>query len=121
MAKQPTRTEAAEGKTEEFAEDLGKLLEAAKAKAENWIGKKSAIAEHLSDIRNTASELLEQLTGGVATPQPAASAKRRGRPPGSGRKRKRTMSLEARKAISDAQKARWAKQRRAQKKADSEK
>jgi hypothetical protein len=53
--------------------------------------------------------------------------RRRGRPPGvsrmapnapapSGRRKRRKMSAAARKAISDAQKARWARQRAAAKK-----
>ena len=56
------------------------------------------------------------LSGGGA----ATSGRRRGRPPGTAKKvgrprRKRTMSAEARKRISDAQKARWAKQKKAAK------
>jgi hypothetical protein len=119
---------AAEHKIEEFAEDLGRLLGTARAKAEGWIGQRQTVAKHLEEIRDTAAELLKKLGGGGwASAGPAAetdAARRPGRPrkvataaepaeivmPGP---KKRTMSAAARKAISDAQKARWAKQKRA--------
>lgn len=51
------------------------------------------------------------LTAGAGAPNPAAK-RGPGRPKGGGQKRaRRTMSAAARKAISDAQKARWAKQK----------
>jgi hypothetical protein len=115
---------------EGFADDLGRLLEDARAKAEGWLGQRQALGAHLTEIRDTASELLGKLGGGGAA-APRGPARRRaatsgGRRTGRPRKaaadtpqlaaggpRKRTMSPEARKAISDAQKARWARQRRA--------
>src|SRR3954464_12081806 len=63
----------AEHKIEEFAEDLGRLLGTARAKAEGWIGQRQTITQHLQDIRDTASNLLTQLSG-------ATAGKRRGRP-----------------------------------------
>ena len=39
---------AAENKIDEFAEDLGRLLGTARAKAEDWLGQRKAILEHLS-------------------------------------------------------------------------
>ena len=119
-----------EHKIEEFAEDLGGLLGTARAKAEGWLGQHHEIVKHLSEIRDTATKLLSDL-GHHA--QEVVHRGRRGRPPGSqnntalvvnkirglaaaaGRK-KRTMSAEARARISAAQKARWAKQRAAEKK-----
>jgi hypothetical protein len=112
---------SAEEKIEEFAEDLGRLLGSARAKAEGWIGQRRAITKHLEDIRDTASGLLSQLTGRGSA---AGAGRRRGRPAGSrtaasGRRgpgrpagsgvKKRTMSAEARARIAAAQRARWAK------------
>jgi hypothetical protein len=105
-----------EGKLEEFAEDLGKLLGQAQNKAENWLGQRKAIAANLIGLRDTATRLLSQLgvSDGGSTPRRARGAStpaRRGpgRPKGS--KEKRTMSAEARAKIAAAQRARWAKQK----------
>ena len=93
-----------------FAEDLGRLLGSAQAKAQGWIGQRQTIAKQLQQIRDTASSLLSELTG-------AAAAGRRGgrRAAGAAQsvagdvvRRKRKLSAKARKAISDAQKRRWA-------------
>jgi hypothetical protein len=120
-----------ESKIEDFAEELEKVLGTAKAKAEDWLGQREQIAKTLAGIRDTATGLLEQLTGGSADLAVAVRRARRGRPPGSGRKRGparppgtgkpgrpkgRTMSAAARKKISDAQKARWARQKAGEKK-----
>jgi hypothetical protein len=115
---------AAEHKIEEFAEDLGRLLGTARAKAEGWIGQRQTVATHLEEIRDTAAELLKKLGGNWTGSTAAQTPRRMGRPrkaaaagqpgeivmPGP---KKRTMSAAARKAISDAQKARWARQKRA--------
>jgi hypothetical protein len=112
---------AAESKLENFAEDLGRLLGTTQGKAENWLGQRKQIAAQLVQIRDTATDLLSQLTGSDAKPAVAASngksaaARRRvgrRRKPGP---KKRTMSPEARAKISAAQRARWAKQKRAAK------
>jgi hypothetical protein len=114
-------------KVEAFAEDLGRLLGAARAKAEGWLGQRKTIAKHLENVRDTAANLLSQLTGGGSR---GGERGRRGRPArarggrtarrGPGRpaatvRKKRKMSAEARARIAAAQKARWAKVR-AQKK-----
>jgi hypothetical protein len=119
---------ATEHKIEEFAEDLGRLLGTARTKAEGWLGQRQQIVKHLEDIRDTATNLLQQLGHGVVSlarrrGRPAGSglgagrpAKRGpGRPKGSGRKR-RTMSAAARAKISAAQKKRWAKVKTGEKK-----
>ena len=101
-------TSAIEG----FAEDLGRLLGAARAKAEGWLGQRQNVAKQLEQIRDTATGLLNQLTGlperrrrgGAKTPQPVVPV---GTPPG--KRPKRTLSAKARAAISRAQKKRWAK------------
>ena len=111
-----------ESKIEDFAEELGRLLGTARAKAEGWLGQRTQIAKTLQGIRDEANALLSQLG------QQAERAYRRGRrlgrpagkrgpgrPEGSGRKR-RKMSAAARAKISAAQKKRWAKQKAAEKK-----
>ncbi len=110
-----------EARVEGFAEDLGRLLGTARARAEGWIGQRQNIAKQLSDIRDTASELLSKLTGGGARTAAGAAARRGRRAKsrratvggaGGGQPRKRRkMSAAARAAISRAQKARWRKQK----------
>ena len=96
---------------EGFAEDLGRLLGTAQAKAQGWIGQRHTIAKQLQQIRDTASGLLSELAGA------ASSGRRRGRRAAGAVaaagatgviRRKRRLSAKARKAISDAQKKRWA-------------
>jgi len=106
-------------KMEEFAGDLGKLLGNARAKAEGWLGQRQNVAKQLEQIRDTAAGLLNQLTGvperrrqgRAKTPQPVV-------PMGTlpGKRPKRTLSAKARKAISLAQKRRWAKNKKAENK-----
>jgi hypothetical protein len=121
-----TTRSATEHKIEEFAEDLGRLLGTARAKAEGWMGQRQSIAKQLAGIRDTASDLLQELTTSGARMAAAVRRGRRlGRPPGGknrasangpGRPKRRKMSAKARKAISDAQKRRWAAQKAAEKK-----
>ena len=99
-----------EQKIEEFAEDLGRLLGTARAKAEGWIGQRQKIAQQLAEISKTASALYNQLTGHIPV-----SRRGPGRPKGPGRKRRR-MSAEARRRISEAQRKRWATRKAAAKK-----
>ena len=88
----------------------------------------SSVQNLVAELRRTEREFERQLEGvrsaiavlagvGVRRGRPAGSGNKRGpgRPKGSGRK-KRTMSAKARAAISRAQKARWAKQRAAERK-----
>jgi hypothetical protein len=116
---------SAGARIEGFAEDLGKVLGTARAKAEGWMGQRQQIVKSLTELRDTASKLLADLgheaervvSRGRRAGRRFTEAARRGpgRPAGSGRK-KRTMSAKARKAISDAQKKRWAAQKAAAKK-----
>lgn len=125
----------AERRIEEFAEDLGRLLGTARAKAEGWIGQRRNVARRLEEIRDTAGELLKRLGGGwksadraVRADSPAATARPRkaaappDTPPAAPPqpRKKRTMSAAARQAISEAQKARWARQKRDARKAENE-
>jgi hypothetical protein len=123
MAKTTKSQTATEQKIEEFAEDLGHLLGSATKKAENWLSQRQQIVKRLTEVRDTASKLLtdlgHQAESAVATGKRAY--KRRGRPAAKAvvaatTKVKRTMSAKARKAISMAQKARWAKQKAGDKK-----
>lgn len=115
-----TLARTAESKLEDFAEDLGRLLGHAQNKAESWLGQREAIADHLIGVRDTATRLLSQL-GITAAPAPAR--RERPAPPAvratgarkGSRKKKRTMSAEARAKIAAAQRARWAKQKAAEK------
>src|SRR5262245_60938602 len=86
-----------------FAEDLGRLLGTAQARAARWIGERQQIAKQLHQIRDTSSQLLAELAtvagrGGRRAVIGAAAVVRR----------RRNLSAKARKAISDAQKRRWA-------------
>ena len=136
-----TLATAAENKLEDFAEDLGRLLGTAQVKAESWIGQRRAIAEQLTQIRDAAEQWISALTGNAgdgaehrrAPARPVGSRtvrgteiRRRGpgRPPKSAapltasaaqsaQPRKRTISAEGRARIAAAQRARWAKQKRA--------
>jgi hypothetical protein len=122
---------ATDSKIEDFAEELGRLLGTAEAKAKGWLGQREQIAKTLAGIRDTANGLLSQLGEQASGVARAVARGRRGRPPGSknqpgsgrpkgitkrgpGRpkgsgKKKWTMSAEARAKIAAAQKKRWAK------------
>ena len=62
-AREGRRGTSTGARVEAFAEDLGRLLGAARAKAEGWLGQRKAIAKHLEDVRDTAANLLSQMTG----------------------------------------------------------
>jgi hypothetical protein len=108
---------------EAFAEDLGHLLGAARAKADSWLEQRQQVVEQLTGIRDTAVELLDRLgveaaratqrvrglAGGAA--QPATASEVAPAP----RRTRRRLSAAARARISAAQKARWARVRKAAK------
>jgi hypothetical protein len=116
-----------EGPIGGFAEDLGRILGQARNKADSWLGQRQAIVKQLTQLRDEASSLLNQLG------HQAAAAGQRGRAvadsfvegyrkrgPGrlkgsknivAGKRRRRKMSKAARAKISAAQKARWARQK----------
>ena len=90
-------------KVEAFAEDLGRLLGTAQVKADHWLGQRQDIVKHLTAVRDTASKLLADLghqaeRAGARVEQAVAE----------GTRKRRKLSAAARKAISDAQKKRWA-------------
>jgi hypothetical protein len=123
-----------EGAIGGFAEDLGRILGQARNKADHWLGQRQAIVKQLTQLRDEASGLLNQLGHqaaaagqrgrGVADSFVAGYRKRGpGRPKGSknrktiiivgGKRKRRRMSAAARAKISAAQKKRWAKQKAA--------
>jgi len=125
----------------DFAADLGRFLGGVQGKAASWLQQRNDIAEQLTQIRDTANNYLQQLSGGRSVTTPSMLAKevaRRGRPPGSKNAKraatavssapegavaeapakKRFMSAEARARIAEAQRKRWAKVRRGSRKAD---
>jgi hypothetical protein len=102
----------------DFAADLGTFLGQVQSRASNWLDQRKTIADQLLQIRDTANQYLKQLGHGGAEAAErlaarAATQVRRGRPAGT-RKRKVTMSPEARERIAAAQRRRWAKVRKAQ-------
>lgn len=119
-AAEPVISEQTEHKIEAFAEDLGKLLGHAQNKAQSWLSQRKQIVDHLEGIRDTANTLLTQL--GHQARRAVSSSARGYRGTAEGdlssvvdvvEKRTRKLSAAARKAISDAQKKRWAKYRKA--------
>lgn len=107
----------------DFAEELGGLLGRAQEKAQSWLGQRDQVATTLTNIRDTATRLLEDLSIGVAEAgNVARRAYRKSRKTKGGRgktraasaggsvvKRKRRVSAATRRKMAAAQKARWAK------------
>lgn len=127
MAKRQGTIAATEHKIEDFAEDLGKLLGHARNKAEGWLSQREAIVKNLTELRDEATKLLNQLGHDASTAAERGVRILRGRPPVARAlvvnklreapvRKRRTMSKAARAKISAAQKARWAKQKAATKK-----
>src|SRR5256885_12066071 len=73
MAKRAKSGGRVEGAIGGFAEDLGRLLGQARNKAEGWLGQRQAIVKQLTQLRDEASDLLDQLG------HQAAAAGKRGR------------------------------------------
>jgi hypothetical protein len=92
-----------ESKLGHFAEDLGRLLGTAEARAKGWLAQQHQIIEKLEGIRETASGLLRQLgneTRAAIVPRGSRSngAGKDGRPKATVRKRRRMARL-PRKAV----------------------
>ena len=111
-------------RVEQFAEDLGRLLGTVQAKAEGWVGQRNEIAKRLTDIRDMASHLLQQLGDrGVAAVRrasaPASSARQKAHPVATrgpapvkaSATKKRVFSAETREKMRLAQLKRWAAHR----------
>ena len=119
----------AKGKLADFAEDLVNLLGTTERKATEWLSQRENVSKQLSAIRDKASSLLQQL-GSAAGESPLSWRRRNatGRKRGSKnrqtvaaatatrsprRRKRKPMSAEARAKIAAAQRARWAKQKKA--------
>lgn len=121
------------GKLADFAGDLGNLLGTTERKAAEWLSQRENVAKQLSAIRDKASSLLQQL-GSFSGENPfpwqkvKTAGRKPGRRPGSGnnqarvaqtatkaalRRKRKPMSAESRAKIAAAQRARWAKQKKA--------
>jgi hypothetical protein len=92
-----------------FAEDLGRILGTAQAKASAWLNQRQQIAKQLTQVRDTAQRLLGELAGGGAKfAARVGRARKKPRPAGTRRK----LSAQARKRMSEAAKRRWAERKR---------
>ena len=110
MAKKRRGRPPGSGTVTRAAQSFGTLLGNVAAKVDSWVAQRDEIAKELNGVISRAQGMLTALGGESPFP-------RRGRPAGMvsanpGRKR-RKMSAQARKAISEAQKARWARQKAA--------
>ena len=107
----------------DFAEDLGNLLGTAQAKASNWLTQRGNVIDELTQLRDTANQLLQDLTAGVTTGRQAVARGRRGASrveavatavdtasPG---RRRRSMTAAQRKAVSQRMRKYWAARRKA--------
>ena len=114
----------------DFAEDLGTMLGSARQKASTWLQQRSNLTEQLTKIRDTANDMLSQLSGSGASMAAAVRRGRRGararimktahgmgmrrgpgRPKGSTNRTRngvRTVSEETRRKMAEAAKRRWA-------------
>jgi hypothetical protein len=120
------RTQGRASKTMvDFAEDLGKLLGTAHAKASNWLNQRKNVIDELTQLRDTANQLLGELTGSAASTAGRGARGRRGRArapqngnaaPAASRARtgnRRPMTAAARKAVSIRMRKYWAQRRKA--------
>ena len=109
-----TTADAMERRVLAFAEQLGRIAGTIQAKAEGWLDR-DALTEQIASVRDSATELLGQLTGGatkgskrnlVAT---AALGKAKGRSGGvvdaPGKKHRRPMQADPGANIADSQAA----------------
>jgi hypothetical protein len=98
------------------AETVGSTLGSVMARVDTWMAQREEIAR---DLRAAADQLMSGESPLPWLRSKSAAAAKGKRTAGTGRKR--TMSAAARKRISDAQKARWAKQKSAAGKAKAAK
>jgi hypothetical protein len=115
-----TTTKATEQRVVAFAEQLGRIAGTFHAKAEGWLDRE-ALTRQIASVRDSATDLLEQLAGGAAKgskKRPAASPARgttKGRSGGvvdaPGKKHRKPMQTDpdAKMANSQASKMRMAK------------
>jgi hypothetical protein len=110
----------------DFAEDLGRVLGTAQAKASNWLNQRKNVIEELTQLRDTANQLLGELTGSASASTAPGRRSRGGRRRGartgsatSGATKtaraggRRQMSAAARRAVSERMRKYWAERRKA--------
>jgi hypothetical protein len=115
----------AEARLEQVAADLGTFFGSVTGRVELWVGERDKLVQQLRQIQTTAGNLLGRLTGAAATAR--RLTRRRGprrqlvtqspeRPVEAGRKRKRRrFSAATIEKMRAAQRARWARIRKAAK------
>jgi hypothetical protein len=108
---------AAEQKLENFVEDMGEVLSTVRTRAEGWLSQRQRITKTLSEIRDTAAGLLQEL-GHQADVAARRVRGRRGRrraasaaSASGGTRKRRVFSAETRARMAEAQRRRWAAQR----------
>ena len=116
MAKKKRGRPPGSGKMVKAAETVGSTLGSVMARVDAWMAQREEIAR---DLRAAADQLMSGESPLPWLRSKSAAAAKGKRTAGTGRKR--TMSAAARKRISDAQKARWAKQKSAAGKAKAAK
>ena len=116
----PTTTDAMEQRVIEFAEQLGRIVGTVQAKTEGWMDRE-ALQQQIANVRDGASDLLEQLKTSVANvtnsersePQRAAAgaaaqknrARSRSQVAAPGKKHRKPMPKDSRAAAADARKS----------------
>jgi hypothetical protein len=106
----------------DFAEDLGRLLGTAQAKASNWLSQRKDVIDELTQLRDTANQLLSDLTGSTAGAARGArrgerktsngTASRSATATGARKGGRRKMSAAARKEVSQRMRRYWAARRK---------
>ena len=115
MAKRRGRPPGSKNRSAGVPESIGAALGSVAAKLDNWMAQRQVIANELNSVINRAKGMLSTLEvplprGKRARPFSAVLPAEVSESAAPKRKR-RKMSAAARKKISDAQKARWAKQK----------
>jgi hypothetical protein len=132
----PAGSQNGQSTTSGIPENVGAALGRVAAKLDGWLAQRAEIARELNDVINRAQGMLSQIAD-QGTPWPfaggrrgkakattpsmvgsavAATNEKQLRERGVVKAKKFTMSEEARRRISEAQKARWAAQKAAAKK-----
>jgi hypothetical protein len=118
-----TRQRSVNAKTMvDFAEDLGRLLGTAQAKASNWLNQRKNVIEELTQLRDTANQLLSDLAGsGTAAVRGGRRGPRKGSngtpaqatgTTGARKGGRRKMSAAARREVSVRMRRYWAARRK---------
>ncbi len=106
----------------DFAEDLGRLLGSAQAKASNWLNQRKDVIDELTQLRDTANQLLTDLAGSGAAavrgtrrgPRKSANGRTEQEAATTGARKggRRKMSAAARREVSQRMRRYWAARRK---------